>query len=202
VSKLKGTSWWEHSAAWLVMANPEFGLLRYPVYESLLRTVVESRVLIGIVAGGVTGFTLSLELGFPMLVWTRLRPLLICLSVLLHFGIAIMMGLTVFGLYMFAMVLCYFPARLIRERVCVTPGSGKKMTLRYDSADPAAVKAAARIKALDLAGQVTFVDATGKTKGAHLTDAEGKEHTGRDLARTAIRELALLKPFRFVAAVV
>jgi hypothetical protein len=202
VSKLKGTTWWEHSAAWLILANPEFGLIRYPVFESLLRTLVESRVLIGIIAGSVTLYTLVVELGFPFLVWTRMRPVMVVMSILLHTGIAILMGLTVFGLYMFALVLCYFPSRLIRERVCVTPGGGRKMTLRYDGKDPAAVRTAARVMALDLAGQVTFVDTAGKATGAHLTDPDGKDRTGRDLARTALRELSLLKPVRFLAAVV
>ena len=60
--------------------------------------------------------------------------MMVCLSVLLHLGIGIIMGLTVFGLYMFTMVLCYFPARLIREpRVRYALAAGRKMTLHYDS---------------------------------------------------------------------
>jgi hypothetical protein len=201
VSKLKGNTWWEHSAPWMIFANPEFGLIRYPAYEWLLRQFAESRVFVAAFAGFVTTFTLNLELTFPLLVWTRLRPVYICLSAMLHFGIGVFMGLSVFGLYMFTMLICFFPAKLIRDRVCVTPGGGKKMTLRYDSKDPASVTAAARVQALDLAGQVTFVDEPGKGGGARLV-ADGKEHAGRDLARTALRELSLLKPLRFVAALV
>jgi hypothetical protein len=99
------------------------------------------------------------------------------------------------------MLLCYVPARLIRDRVCVTPGSGRKMTLRYNSHDPTSVRAAARVKALDLAGQVTFVDEPRKG-AAVIVGPDGKEHAGRDLARTALRELALLRPVRFLAVVV
>jgi hypothetical protein len=202
VSKLKGTTWWEHSAAWLTLANPEFGLMRYPAYEWLMRLLVESRLLMGVLAGSVTVFTLVTELTFPILIWTRLRPVMVCLSVMLHFGIGIIMGLTVFGLYMFTMALCYFPARLIRDRVCVTPGGGRKMTLRYDGRDSKAVTTAARIKALDLAGQVTFVNKAGEATGARLTGPDGREYAGRDLARVALKELVLLRPFRFLSMVV
>jgi hypothetical protein len=201
VSKLKGSTWWEHSAPWLIFANPEFGLIRYPAYEWLLRQAMEYRPLMAAFAGFATLYTLTVELGWTFLVWTRLRPVMVILSVMLHLGIAVFMGLTVFGLYMFCMVLCYLPARLIRDRVCVAPGAGRKMTLRYNSHDPGAVKAAARVKALDLAGQVTFVDEPRKG-GAGLVGPDGKEHAGRDLGRTALRELVLLRPVRWLARVI
>ena len=201
LSKLKGTTWWDHSAPWLVFANPEFGLIRYPAFEWLLRQAMEFRVPVALFFGFATLFTLFLELGLPILVWTRLRPVMVIMSVLLHFGIAVFMGLTVFGLYMFCLVLCYVPARLIRERVGVTPGGGPRMTLRYNSHDPGSLRTAARVRALDLAGQVTFVDEPRKG-GAGLVGPGGEEATGRDLARTALRELVLLRPVRFLAMVV
>jgi len=152
----------------------------------------------------VTVFTLFVEIGFPFLVWTRLRPLLVALSALLHLGIAIMMGLAVFSAYMYALVLGFLPSRLIRERIGVTPGSGRRMTVRYDSRDPAAVRKAALVRSLDLAGQVTFTDTAGKGEvdhTVHLTDPDGREVTGPDLTRTALRELALLRPVRWLGAV-
>ena len=30
ISKLKGPAWWNHSAAWMTLVNPEFGPIRYP----------------------------------------------------------------------------------------------------------------------------------------------------------------------------
>ena len=197
-SKLKGTTWWDHSASWLVMANPEFGLIRYQLYDSFLRVLVESRFLTALMAGGVTLFTLFTEIGFPFLVWTRMRPVMVMLSALLHFGIAVMMGLTVFGLYMYALLLAFFPAKLLRDRVAWAPGSGRKMTVRYDSRDPSAVRKAAIVRALDVAEQVTFVD-TGTGKGqaektVHLIDPDGREVTGVELFRTALSELVLLRP--------
>ena len=200
LSKLKGQTWWDHSAPWLIFANPEFGLIRYPAFEWLLRQVMEYRVPVALFFGFTTLYTLFLELGFPFLVWTRMRPVMVTLSVLLHFGIAVFMGLTVFGLYMFCMVLGFVPARLIRERVGVAPG-GRRLTLTYNAHDPGSLRTAARVRALDLAGQVTFVDEPRKG-GAGLVGPDGKEHAGRDLARTALRELALLKPVRFLAGVI
>jgi hypothetical protein len=201
-SKLKGSTWWEQSAPWLIFANPDFGLIRYPAYEWLLRLASESRLLIAVSAGMITVYTLMVELSLPFLVWTRLRPVAVALSAMLHFGIAVFMGLCVFGLFMFTLLLCYFPAKLIRDRVCVTPGMGKKLTVRYDSKDPKSVTAAARVRALDLAGQVTFVDQPGHGGGARLVGPDGKEHAGRELGRAALRELTLLRPVRFLAAVV
>jgi hypothetical protein len=116
-----------------------------------------------------------------------------------------MMGLAVFGLYMFAMLLAYFPAKLIREKVAHAPGTGRKMTVRYDGRDPAAVRKAALIRSLDVANQVTFVDAAGKGEADHavrLTDPDGREVTGRDVNRAALRELVLLKPVRWVSFLV
>jgi hypothetical protein len=201
VSKLKGSTWWEHSAAWLVVANPEFGLIRYHVYDWALRTLVESRFLVSLIAASVTVFTLVTEIGFPFLIWTRLRPFFVILGVLLHFGIAVIMGLTGFGLYMFTLLLCYFPARLIRDRVAWSPGAGRKMSLRYDSRDPTAVRKAAIVRALDVAQQVTFVDTAGKTSVdaiIRLTDPDGRQVNGEDLYKTGLRELVLLRPMRLL----
>lgn len=204
VSKLKGSTWWEHSAAWLVMANPEFGLVRYQAYNWLLHTLVENRMLVSLLAASVTVFTLVTEIGFPFLIWTRLRPLFIILSVFLHFGIAVIMGLTGFGLYMYTLVFCYFPAKLVRDRVAWTPGAGRKMTLHYDGRDPTSVRKASIVRALDVAQQVTFVNTAGKASAdakINLTDPDGKQVEGEDLYRTGLRELVLLRPVRVLGTI-
>jgi hypothetical protein len=204
VSKLKGSTWWDHSAAWLVAANPQFGLIRYRAYEWVLEALAEYRFLMAIMASFISLFTLALELGLPVLVWTRLRPFIVSMSVLLHLGIAIMMGLTVFSLYMFTLLLCYFPARLIRDRLAWPPGAGRKMTVRYDSRDASAVRKAALVRALDVSGQITFVDTAGKgdiDKTIHMVDPDGHERTGEELYRTGLRELVLLRPVKYVGFV-
>jgi hypothetical protein len=204
LSKLKGSTWWEHSAPWLILVNQEFGLIRYRSVEWMVHGLSEFRPAVSLVAAGIAGFTLALEIGFPFLVWTRLRPFAIVCSVLMHLGIAVMMGLTVFGLYMFAMLLCYFPAKLIRDRIGHQPGSGPKMTVRYDSRDRAAVRKAALIRSLDVSNQVTFVDNAGKAPASStvvLVDAEGRQTEGEALFQAATRSLVLVRPLRFLGYV-
>ena len=204
ISKLKGSTWWEHSAPWLVLVNPEFGLIRYDAYSWLMRQLVEYRPVISLIAGLVSVFTLVMEIGLPILVWTRLRPLMVIGAVMLHLGIAIIMGLSVFSMYMFTLLLCYFPAKLIRDRVACTPGAGKKMTLHYDSRNASAVRKAGIIRALDVAGQITYVDDAAKgpqSATVRLTDPDGKNVSGQELYHTALRELVLVKPIRFLGYV-
>jgi hypothetical protein len=204
ISKLKGDTWWNHSAPWLVLVNPEFGLVRYQAYTWLIRQLAESRFLITMFAGGISVFTLMIEIGLPILIWTRLRPVMAIFSAMLHLGIAVIMGLSVFGLYMFTLLLCYFPAALIRERIGHSPGAGRKMTLRYDSRDPSAVRKAALVRAVDVSNQITFTDTAGKEaveKTIHLIDPDGRQHEERALFDTALRELVLLKPVRVLGYV-
>jgi hypothetical protein len=57
------------------------------------------------------------------------------------------------------------------------------------------------IRSLDVTGQVTFVLVAGMGEvdhAVHLTALEGHEVTGRDVNRTALRELVLLKPVRWL----
>jgi hypothetical protein len=204
VSKLKGNTWWMHEAPWLVMVNPEFGLIRYSAYEWAVRQFAEWRLGIAVATGCISLFTLVIEIGLPILIWTRLRPIMAIGSIMLHLGIGVIMGLTVFSMYMFTMVLCFFPARLIRDRVAWAPGSGKKLTLHYDSRDTTAVRKAAIVRALDVAGQVTFVDTSAKGsmgKTVQLTDPNGNQSTGSALFHTALRELVLVRPIRLLGFV-
>ncbi len=195
LSKLKGATWWSHIAGWMTMANPEFGLIRYPAYEWALRQLNDSRLGMAIVCAGITFFTLAVELGFSFLVWTRLRPVAVIGSMLLHTAIAIMMGLQVFSLYMYTLLMCYFPSKLIRDRVGVTPGSGRKFHVHYDPNDPASVRKAALIRSFDVAGQGTYVgDAHGAVR---MVIANGESLPGTSLFTSAMDTLALLRPVRF-----
>jgi hypothetical protein len=186
------------------MVNPEFGLIRYSAYEWAVRQFAEWRLGIAVATGCISLFTLVIEIGLPILIWTRLRPIMAIGSIMLHLGIGVIMGLTVFSMYMFTMVLCFFPARLIRDRVAWAPGSGKKLTLHYDSRDTTAVRKAAIVRALDVAGQVTFVDTSAKGsmgKTVQLTDPNGNQSTGSALFHTALRELVLVRPIRLLGFV-
>jgi hypothetical protein len=75
------------------------------------------------------------EIGFPFLVWNRkMRWLMITLAVMLHTGIAIVMGLRTFSLLMYTMLLAFVPDETvdrIRSRLAEWVASkwpGAKMT--------------------------------------------------------------------------
>jgi hypothetical protein len=199
ISKLKGPGWWKHDAAWMTLVNPEFGPIRYRVYEEFIRQLAENRLVIALVCASVVAFTLAVEVGLPFLVWTKARPIAVTGSVLLHTGIAIIMGLCVFSMYMFALVLCYFPAQVVRARIGVEPGAGRKFVVHYDPHDAASVRKAALLRALDLAGQGTY------TPGDHGREVslvlDGRTVTGHTLYATALRELPLLRSVRWLGHV-
>jgi hypothetical protein len=66
------------------------------------------------------------------------------------------------------------------------------------------VRKSALLRSLDVASQVTFVDAAGKgdvNHAVHLTAPDGREVTGPDLTRAALGELVLLRPVRWLGYV-
>jgi hypothetical protein len=194
-AKLKGPAWWNHTAGWMTLVNPEFGPIRYPVYEAFVRGLTEYRPVISVICAGVVLYTILLQLAFPFLVWTKARPLVVTGSILLHTGIATLMGLCVFSLYMCVLVLAFFPAKLVRARLGVAPGSGRKFTVHYNPTDPVSVRKASAIRAFDVAGQGTYVP--GNAGPVSLT-LDGHQVTGRDLYAAALREMPLLRPVRVV----
>jgi len=88
--KLKGASWWDGTALWTVLANPqlavfEMGWLRhFPLIVAVLTTV-----------------TWIFEIYFPVLVWNpRIRPWLLGFGVCFHLGIGALMALWGFAFVM------------------------------------------------------------------------------------------------------
>jgi hypothetical protein len=154
LSKLKGPGWWNGSAFWDVMINPEFTLMKYRFFEDMVRSIAEIKPLYYTITMFGVWFTWGLEISFPFLVWTRLRPLMLWMAVLLHAGIGMLMGLNLFELLMMTMLLVYLPPGVIRDRL---RGSGlPKLSFGYDSGDPKEQRAAALVAAMDVDGQVKF----------------------------------------------
>lgn len=90
LQKLKGASWWDGSAIWLVFGNPQYTVIdmswtaHWPKIIAIL-----------------TFTTLFFEIYFPALIWNRkLRPWMLLYGFLLHFGIAITMGIWAFAAVM------------------------------------------------------------------------------------------------------
>ena len=103
LAKLKGEAWWNGTAPFSCMTNPEFCPLHMSYYRDLLVWLCQdsNRWLWEGYMSATTVFTLFTEIGFPFLVWTRMRPVMLTCAILLHTGIALNMGLVVFSLFMF-----------------------------------------------------------------------------------------------------
>jgi hypothetical protein len=173
MSKLKGPAWWSHMAFWDTMINPEFTWVHFPWYESFLRWAMSERWAYGVAGAVGVAFTFVMELGLPFLVWTRMRPVAVIGAFLLHFGIAVFMGLILFGLLMMTLLLAYIPGAVIREQV--GGAAAGRMTFRYDGRSARQRRAAALVAMLDTDSAVEVLDTA--AGGVRLT-ADGKEVTG------------------------
>ena len=105
LGKLLGDSWWEGTALWGAFANYEYQtidmtwLAAWPGLVNLM-----------------THVTLIWEVSYVALVWPRLtRPIVLMLSVPLHLGIALCMGMTTFGLIMMIANLAFIPPAYVRH---------------------------------------------------------------------------------------
>jgi hypothetical protein len=194
LSKLKGTMWWNHEAMWPTIANPEFCPVQFKAYEWLLRQLFEYKAVYYMCGGGVALFTLALEIGLPFLIWNmRLRPYLVIGAILLHTGIGIIMGLTIFGCLMLCLLSSYIPAAVIRNRVTWANAKGERLKLRYSSEDDGQVRLAAVIKTFDVAQQVELQ--VGKKEDLALTTGDGNVVRGEEVGSTARQKLVMLQGF-------
>jgi hypothetical protein len=208
LSKLKGPAWWEHSAPWYTVANPEFSPIDWPIYEQALRAMTYFRPIFNLNMSVMVAFTIAMEIGLPFLVWTyRLRPYVVLGAVLLHVGIAVFMGLTGFSLFMMTLLLAYFPASTFRDRLAAVPGSLPRLRLRGDSRLPAHARWLAVARAFDLCDQVEVHDqaaagrAPTEATPLEVTTPDGVTHTGFGAFVAAARALRLLRPFAWLLAV-
>jgi hypothetical protein len=136
-SKLQGTSWWNGTALWACVANYEFAPLNLALYSKFVLWLSQHRVWWEILLSSSAVFTLLLELGFPFLVWSRrLRPYMLCGAVMLHSGIAVIMGLGTFSLMMLCLLLAFVPGEAVRRamRLAVDWLRGKDLHARPNMA--------------------------------------------------------------------
>jgi hypothetical protein len=110
LSKLLGAPWWNGTAIWGTMVVYEYCPMQIGSYSSLLQFLSAHRWLWEIFMSGGVAFTLFTEIGFPFLVWNRkMRWFMITLAVMLHTGIALVMGLRTFSLLMYTMLMAFVP---------------------------------------------------------------------------------------------
>jgi hypothetical protein len=197
LSKLKGPAWWNTNAYWDTLANPEFTMIYYRWYESLVREMVSSHVLYSVMAALTVGFTFFCEIGLPFLVWTRLRPFIIVCGFLLHAGIAVFMGLWIFSLLMMTLLLGYLPGAAIRDRIFGTAADGRRLALRFLPSSDRQVRAAALARALDFDNRVDVVAAATGQPSVRV-EADGREATGPAAAAVLFDNLGWLRPVRWV----
>lgn len=196
LAKLKGDLWWAGIAPYYCMANPEFSPLHMKVYRDFLWLLCRYRVVWEIHMNAVTVFTLFTEIGLPFLIWTKARPLMVTVAILLHTGIAVLMGLNVFGLFMFCLMLCWFPAGAVRSVFARTPARLPRLRLLYGGRLRDQARAAATVAALDNWNQVEFVDAA--PDRLRLVTPDGATRTGYGLATALADGLAAVQPFAFL----
>lgn len=195
LSKLKGAGWWSGNAFWDVMVNPEFTLLRYGWFEGAFAAVMGGKLVYHAAMAFGVWFTWGLEITFPFLVWTRVRPLMVWLGVLLHAGIGVLMGLNLFELLMMTMLLVFLPPGVIRDRLRGGPGL-PRFAFAFDAADPKQARAAAAVAAADVDAQVAVEPGRGKALPA-LT-AAGATSSGSAAVGTLFGGLRLLRTVRWL----
>jgi hypothetical protein len=115
LSKLQGPTWWNGTAIWGTLANYSFCPMNIPLYMAWLKYMSHHRWLWELSTTAGTAFTLFLEVGFAFLVWNRnWRWLMVSGAVMLHIGIGLFMGLTVFSMIMITLVMSFIPAETTR----------------------------------------------------------------------------------------
>jgi hypothetical protein len=117
-SKLQGSTWWTGTAIWWTTANYEFAPLNREIYRKFLFFLTHHRWLWEIMMTGGVVHTFLVELGFPFLAWNRrLRWFMVTVATLLHAGIALFMGLTLFQIFMLIFLLPFYPPETMQRLV-------------------------------------------------------------------------------------
>lgn len=103
--KLKGASWWDGTALWSVLANPQMTTMDF----SFLRHFPWIIPVIGYV-------TIMFEIYFPaMVAWPRTRYLCLLLGVSFHLGIGVFMGLMPFATVMMSTYFLFLPSESLED---------------------------------------------------------------------------------------
>ena len=195
LAKLKGAAWWNTNAYWDTLANPEFTPIFYKWYEHLLREVVSVRPVYAVMAAVGVGFTFICEIGLPILVWTRARPVVVMMGILLHTGIALFMGLVVFSLFMLTMLLAYLPGVAVRGLLFGRTVPPDRVRVSFTPAVPAQRRAAALVAALDFDGQVDLLP-TAADAGSLTVEVAGRTLAGAAAGRELADRVTLLRLVR------
>ena len=101
MEKLKGMSWWEGTAVWAVIGNPQLLLIDLSWLKHFPLAIA-----------AMTFSTLLFEIYFAPLVWVKpLRKWILAMGVCLHAGIAVTVGLFFFSMVMVSTYLVFLDER-------------------------------------------------------------------------------------------
>ena len=199
LAKLKGDAWWNHTAYWDTLVNPEFTMIHYGWYQDMVRTMAASRPVYSVMAAIGVYFTLFTEISLPFVIWTRLRPYWIMLGCGLHLGIGVFMGLLVFSLLMMTMLVSFMPGSMILAQFTGSRPT-RRFSFRFNSRSPQQCRAAALVVAADLGGAVDCVDVAATERNSIQPvkwSAPGQpDATGSDAANAAFGTVGVLKWIR------
>lgn len=103
--KLKGTTWWDGTALWTVLANPQMVVMDFSWVRVIPWIVV-----------AFAFSTILFEIYFPVLVWFRkCRTPLLMIGVSFHIGIAAVMALFSFAMVMMAPYVLFVKEESLRS---------------------------------------------------------------------------------------
>jgi len=97
VAKAVGDQWWTGDAIWRAISLPRFQQLD-----------LQSLVSFPFLLQAVTVGAVLVQVAYPVLVWTRLRAVIVLFAELLHVAIAVVMGLWLFSLVMMVLNIAAF----------------------------------------------------------------------------------------------
>ena len=99
MEKLKGASWWDGTALWSVLANPQMVIADMTWVRSVPYIVIAT-----------TFMTVLFEVYFPVLVWNKkIRGFVLVFGVFFHSGIGLLMALWSFALIMMSPYILFVP---------------------------------------------------------------------------------------------
>jgi hypothetical protein len=144
LSKLQGTSWWDGTAVWGTLANPEFAPFQLKMYDTLLRWMSRYSLALYLFMNVGTLFTLAFEIGYAFLIWRPgARWFFLAAALILHGLIGLFMGLKTFSLIMLIMNMAFLRTE---EADWLTswfiPSAGPTPPSRAQPAEPVAVASA------------------------------------------------------------
>jgi predicted DCC family thiol-disulfide oxidoreductase YuxK len=201
LAKLQSPNWWDGSAFALLLGYAEFRPVDFTWLAAFPFLLM-----------ALTHLSIFLEVGYPALVWVRpLRPLLIALTIGLHLGIMLMMGLYEFAAGMIIANISFFSAAWLRGLVA----GPAPLRVLFDGACPRCRASVALLGAGDPARNLEWLDLTRTApatvhpslrpedcmRSMHAVTPGDEVLVGFDAVTAVARRAPLYLPFGMIGAI-